>query len=142
MANRKKVTPKALKKFLGVLAQGGTVTAACALIRTSRLHMYRLRRKDADLAQEWDSAVEEGTDLLEDAAMKRAKHGVLKPVYQGGKRVGYVREYSDHLTALLLKARRPEKFKDRSEVTGAGGHALVPAAPPPLVVNFTPKERS
>lgn len=64
-----------------------------------------------------------GTDALEDEAVRRAHEGVLKPVFQQGKEVGHVREYSDALMVTMLKARRPEKFKDRvaSEVSGKDG---------------------
>jgi hypothetical protein len=49
--------------------------------------------------------------------------GVDKPVYQGGVLVGYVREYSDQLLVTLLKAHRPEKFRD-NVAFGALAHSL------------------
>lgn len=57
---------------------------------------------------------------MEDEAFRRAVNGTEKPVYQGKELVGHVREYSDTLMIFMLKARRPEKFKDRvaSEISG------------------------
>src|SRR5574337_1699712 len=76
-----------------------------------------------DFSAAWDAALELGTDSLEDEAVRRAHEGTLKPVYQGGKKVGTIREYSDTLLIFMLKARRPERFKERlaAEHTGKGG---------------------
>lgn len=62
-------------------------------------------------------------DLCEGELHRRAFKGVLKPVYQGGARVGSIREYSDTLAIFLMKAHRPEKYRDtvRNEHTGKGG---------------------
>ena len=51
---------------------------------------------------------------LEDEARRRALQGVEKPVFREGRQVGTVTEYSDTLLIFLLKARRPEKFRDRA----------------------------
>ena len=55
-------------------------------------------------------------DRLENAARKRAEFGVERPVFQHGAEVGTVTDYSDNLLMFLLKGRRPEVFKERSEV--------------------------
>ena len=91
------------------------MTYACRAARLPRARAYEWREADPDFAKAWDDAVERGTDALEDEAVRRAMQGVLKPVYQGGKKVGAIREYSDTLLIFLLKARRPEKFKERIE---------------------------
>lgn len=62
--------------------------------------------------------MEEGTDLLEDEAQRRARDGTQKPIYQGGKKVGIVNEYSDTLLIFLLKARRRGKFGDKVQHGG------------------------
>ena len=54
-----------------------------------------------------------GTDALEDEALRRAFHGSERPVFQGKELVGYVRDYSDTLLIFMLKARRPEKYRER-----------------------------
>lgn len=53
---------------------------------------------------------------MEAEAWRRGKTGVLKPVYQGGKKVGSVREYSDTLLIFMLKGTRPEKYRDRQQI--------------------------
>jgi hypothetical protein len=72
------------------------------------------RAADEAFARAWEDALEQGTDSLEDEARRRALQGVEKPVFREGRQVGTVTEYSDTLLIFLLKARRPEKFRDRA----------------------------
>lgn len=118
-----KITPKRRGKFLEVLAATANVTRASKAIRVSRNALYEHRRADEQFAKAWDDAIDLGTDALEDEAVRRAHDGVLKPVYQQGRKVGTVREFSDTLLMFMLKARRPETFKDRAshELSGPGG---------------------
>src|SRR5258708_5466962 len=81
--------------FLKELAEGGSWSAAAAAAGVSRRTPYKWRDADPAFTAEVDEAEETGTDLLEDAAMHRAVRGVKRPVYQRGKLVGHVTEYSD-----------------------------------------------
>jgi hypothetical protein len=92
-----KLTLKKKEEFFNVLADGGSVTAAASAIGVTRQAVYQLRKTDAQFAVDWDDAIEAGTDILEDEAVKRAKN------------------HSDTLLIFLLKARRPDKYKERSE---------------------------
>jgi len=71
--------------------------------------MYLWRREDPDFAEAWDEALEEGTDLLEDEARRRAMAG------------------SDHLLMFILKSRRPAQYRERSvhEHTGPAGGPVI-----------------
>ena len=123
MANRTKWTPKKKKEFLEILAAGGSVAKAATAVGICRQYPYQLRENDEAFTKEWNTAVEAGTDILEDEAFRRAFNGVEKPVgFHQGEHMGtMVREYSDTLTIFLLKGRRPEKFKERAEVDHKGG---------------------
>lgn len=123
MANRTKRTPKKEAAFLDALRDGLSVTAACLDAGIARSSAYEWRAEDAGFRERWDDAVEEGTDRLEDEAQRRARDGVTEPVFYKGHRVGEVQRYSDTLMIFLLKARRPDKFKDRvaNEHSGPNG---------------------
>jgi len=71
----------------------------------------------------WQKALEIAADLLEDEAVRRAKEGTQKPVFQGGQLVGHVQEYSDTLMIFLLKGAKPKKYVERlqQEVSGPDG---------------------
>ena len=103
------LTTKEKGDFLKKLIRtGGNVSKACAVIRISRTAAYDHKKNDEDFSAAWDEAIEQGVDLAEEELYRRAVKGVKKPVYQGGKRVGYIREYSDSALALLLKTKRPQ----------------------------------
>ena len=55
-------------------------------------------------------------DALEDEAWTRAVDGRSRPIFQGGVCVGYVQIYSDSLLITLLKAHRPEKYRENMKI--------------------------
>jgi hypothetical protein len=84
-----------------------------------RTHYGWLERDET--YQAWFSEAQDDVgDTLEREAIRRAHDGVRKPVYQGGKRVGFIQEYSDTLLIFLLKGLRPEKYRERFEHSGPG----------------------
>lgn len=62
-------------------------------------------------------------DDAEGEMYRRAVHGTTKPVYQGGQKVGAIKEYSDTLLIFMLKAHKPDMYREtvRSELTGKDG---------------------
>lgn len=102
-------TPKNWHKLLDTLRAGGSVKAACSSQRIGRTTYYRRLKSDPEFRTLAEEAIEEGTDELEDVAVTRAK------------------ESSDTLLIFLLKARRPDKYREKwqGELTGPGGAPLV-----------------
>jgi hypothetical protein len=118
-----KLTRERQERFLKALAETGIVTAAVEIAGTSRTRVYELRKRDAGFAAGWEEAEERAADALEAEAWRRAVEGVPEPLVSGGKVVRdddgqplAIRRYSDTLMIALLKARRPERFKDRAVV--------------------------
>lgn len=107
-------------KFIGHLANGGTVAAACELCVIGRATVYRHRQKDEDFAVAWADAEEESTEKLEEEAFRRAFKGVEKPVHYEGRRIDFVTEYSDTMLIFLLKARKPLTYRDRIDLNHSG----------------------
>jgi hypothetical protein len=120
MANRTKLTPKKEEKFLEALRDCANVTTAAASIGVRRAYMYEYRAKPGKEAfsRRWDEAIEEGVDKLEREMWRRAVEGVDEPVFQNGRRVGLIRRYSDTLAIFLAKGHRPQKYKERRELSG------------------------
>jgi hypothetical protein len=117
-ADSDNVTLKKRARFLETLAETCHVSKSCEITQISRQTAYRWRRDDAEFAAKWKDALEMGADLLEEEAIRRAKDGVRRPVYQGGLLVGHVREYSDTLLIFLLKGAKPKKYGDRTTLAG------------------------
>lgn len=125
MANRTKLTDRAREKFLDVLRSTCNVSEAARAVGISRTTAYQ-HRADASFAIAWDEAEQEAADRLEREAWRRAAEGTKKPIVYKGKITGHYLEYSDRMLELLLKAHRPEKFKDRvaTELSGPQGDPI------------------
>lgn len=105
--------PRWWAKFLAALSQSGNVLLSCkAAGLKSRNTAYVHRRKSPRFARRWDDALEDATDILEAEARRRGVRGIDRPVFYKGEQCGVVKEYSDTLLVLLLKANRPEKFRE------------------------------
>lgn len=102
--------------FLEALARVGTVTHAAEAAGVSRSQLYRWREQDRAFAEDWEVALERSADVLEDEACRRALLGVETPVFHRGKVAGTVQKYSDNLLMFLLKARRPQRFRDHHSI--------------------------
>lgn len=114
-----RVTQKAKALFLKCLAETGNISKSAEAAGKSRSAFYALRENDAAFSADWNCALEIGTDALEDEAIRRGLEGIEKPVYQSKTLVGHVREYSDRMLVMMLKARRPEKFADTQSARDA-----------------------
>jgi hypothetical protein len=95
-------------RFLAALASMPNVTAAAKAGGISRTIAYAWKRDDAEFAASWDSAIESAVDALEAHAWKRAARD------------------SDTLAIFLLKAHRPERYREatRHEISGPNGTAI------------------
>jgi hypothetical protein len=108
------------ERYLRAVSRTGTLTAGCKAARVSPNTIYAWREFDVDFALREREARNAFADALEQEAVRRAWHGTKKPVYQGGTLVGYVQEYSDQLLVIMLKALRPEKYRERVEQSVSG----------------------
>jgi hypothetical protein len=89
------------KAFLDAFAQTGIVRAAAEAAGVGRASVYRWLEHDDAFALAFRQAEEESTQRLEQEAFRRA----TRPI-----------EPSDTLLIFLLKARRPERYRDRVDV--------------------------
>jgi len=125
VANRTKLTDRAREKFIEVLRHTCNVSEAARAVGISRTTAYE-HRADAQFALAWDEAEQEAADRLEREAWRRAVDGVDKPVTHQGKITATYKEYSDRMLEMLLKAHRPEKYRERvsAEVSGPKGDPI------------------
>lgn len=87
--------------FLDVLiSSGGNVTRAAKLLGMTRQNVYLWTQNDPAFAELFNDALEAGTDNLEERAYVRAM------------------DTSDRMMELLLKARRPEKYRENINLQG------------------------
>lgn len=117
--------------FLDAYARTGFFTQACKEIGISLKTMYKHRKEDPDFEEALMEIKMSIDESFEAEAVRRAVHGVARPIVQGGKIVMYTRtdedgkkievpltslEYSDRLLELLLRSRMPEKFGNKLQL--------------------------
>ena len=96
----------AQRKVLGAVSVGLSLTRSATLAGVSMPTVQRWRRDgDESFRDALDDARERGTQYLEDAALERATD-MERP--------------SDALLMFLLKARRPEVYRERLDVRASG----------------------
>lgn len=108
------------RQFLDHLSSNGNITAACKAVNIARTTVYRWQEHDPEFALAFRQAEIEATEALEREAWRRATEGtpVTRANYYRGQLVGEDRriEYSDTLLLALLRARAPERYRDRVDV--------------------------
>jgi len=92
--------------FLKELRKTSNVSHSAKTAGVSRRHAYVVKDKNSSFDEDWTDALAEGIDYLEEEAFRRAVEGP-KP--------------SDLLLIFLLKAHRPERYREPSR----GGFAAV-----------------
>jgi hypothetical protein len=100
-------------RLLDAIATTGNLKRACEQTGISAANHYSWIKRDPAYAAAYEDAANEAADMLEAEAFRRGHDGVDKPVFYQGAECGAVREYSDGLLTLLLKARRPTVFGDK-----------------------------
>lgn len=111
------------RRFLVAFRRLGNVAQACKAAEVGRTTVYRRRQQDEEFALAWADVEEETTDEMEREAFRRGVEGVDEPVFYKGERIGWIRNYSDTLLIFMLKARKPEKYRERVDHRHSGDGA-------------------
>jgi hypothetical protein len=107
-------TPKK-EAFLAAYAVTCSISGAAKAARINRGTHYDWLQADPEYKAKFERAQEDAVQALEDEAIRRAYHGIEKPLTVAGKRE-LIREYSDTLLIFLLKGLRPAKYGERYDV--------------------------
>lgn len=107
------------RKFLVAFAHTGVIQRACEYAEVPRNMYYRWMEHDQDFVFTFRETQAEAVERLEDECRRRAENGIVKvtPIYFQGRKVGerVERVYSDLLLMFLLKALKPEKYREKFE---------------------------
>ncbi len=112
------------RAFLAAYKISGSITEAAAKVPIDRALHYQWLKSSPKYAAAFERAQQEFGDALEAAAISRAKDGVRKIVFWQGQPCGLQHEYSDSLMIQLLRRFKPEKYAQRTEVSGPGGEPV------------------
>lgn len=109
--------------FLKALTASPNVAGAARKARVSRQSAYKARAADPDFRAAWDNALGSSIENAEGEMYRRAVKGTITKRHYSkeGNLLGVDREYSDTLLIFLLKAHKPEVYREttRNEVSGS-----------------------
>lgn len=134
--------------FLKGFATDGIVKTGLEAAGVTRDTLKQWRERHEWFEEAYKRALDDANDLIERELHRRAVHGVNEPItYQGqptwvtnpadpnGPPVMFtVKKYSDSLMPLLMKARKPQEYGDKSKVQLEGA-AVAPVLILPGVVD-------
>ena len=106
--------------FIERLKATGNVTLAATGAGVTRQNAYQTRNRNKTFRRRWDDALDQAVDLLDGEARRRAT-GIKRDIYYAGEVVGTENVYSDSLLMFLLKAHRPQLYRDNVKVEHSGG---------------------
>lgn len=101
--------------FLRAFKQCASVRMAAKVAGICFTTHYRWMKTDPRYRAAFERTELHLRDLLIEETIRRAVHGTVAPVYQGGKLVGHKREFSDSLLLKLLAARGGPEFRDKMQ---------------------------
>lgn len=111
--------------FLKTYSETGNISHSARKAQVTRQAVYARRDIDDAFRSAMVEAKEQANAALEAEALRRATKGTLKPIFYQGAKCGAVREFSDTLLIVLLKANMPEKYRENARIE----HAGVPGSP-------------
>lgn len=107
---RGKFTAEKRRAFLDLYQTGVTVAQAAKKVGVSHVAVFNHVRKNEEFRREYEAAMEANTDVLEDSLHHLARAGNIAAIFG------------------TLKARRPERWKDRMDLSNKDGSILKPLA--------------
>ena len=121
-----KDSPALRANILLILSAGHTFKMAANTcgIDVATLKVWRTNDDGSlsDFGVKCEEAYEEGADTFEQEFVRRAREGVVRPVFQGGVLVGHERVFSDSLMQMLMAGRRSRVYgKQKVEMSGPDG---------------------
>jgi len=113
-------TVRAKQAFLTSYAQWANISYACEQSGVARQNVYDWQEHDPDFSAAFHRAESAATERLEREAWRRATEGspYTRTSYYRGEPVGtdHKIEYSDQLMMLLLRARKPDIYREKVDV--------------------------
>ena len=124
---RRKPLPGILKEteFFAALSAFPNITNACQIARISPSYVYQQRKENPEFREKFEECMALGVQAVEDMALQRAFKGYEKGIYYQGNKVATEYEPSDRLAEFVLKAHKPEKYRENATTFNIGANSLV-----------------
>jgi hypothetical protein len=112
-------------EFFAALSGCANITKACRMVDMPMGYVWKNRIERPDFAERYDEAMKKGLQALEDKALEYAFDGIPRGVYYQGNKVGEEKEPSERLIEFVLKANKPEKYRENATTFNIGANSLV-----------------
>lgn len=106
--------------FLAEFGQRGLVASSAKAAGIHRDTVYDWLKTDEAFAAEYDVVNTLVTEKAEAEAWRRAIDGWEEPVWYEGVQCGTTTKFDSGLLTLVLKARAPEKYRERLDLRHSG----------------------
>jgi hypothetical protein len=124
----RKWTPKLVIElkmvFLRAFARHGIISDGTLAAGITYKTYYRWKKEDESFNEDCKTALTMANDLMEREARRRGIEGFERPIIYQGEITGEYTDYSDALLTTLMKGNRPEKYKERTQLSGSVGRPL------------------
>lgn len=132
----KRATEADKAAFLDLIREGHTAASAARGLGFNPTTFTKktgrnIQAVDEEFAEAYQEAIEHSTQLLEREAIRRAAEGWDEAHVTNKGEIYVIRKYSDVLLMFLLKARRPETYRDNHKIEHTGPNGT------PLEVKFS-----
>ena len=112
------------RDFLTAYSDTFNIDRAAEEARVSRACHYRWCRKHPKYAAAFAKRKEEAFHFLESEAIARAGEGWLEPIFYQGSECGQVRRFDSGLIQFLLRGMAPQKYGNKTEISGPQGEPV------------------
>jgi hypothetical protein len=120
------LSARQLDTFLAAIAAGSSVLEAAKATGRAYQRFYDRRKVDEDFDRRWAEAYDQSTLVIEAEAERRAIDGYDEVTYGADGRVlRRVHRYDGPLLQLLLKARRPDVYREAQTVVNTQPTTIV-----------------
>lgn len=119
-----KLTTELKMVFLRAFARHGIISDGTLAAGITYKTFYRWRKEDETFNEDCKTALTMANDLMEREARRRGIEGFERPIIYQGEITGEYTDYSDALLTTLMKGNRPEKYKERTQLSGSVGRPL------------------
>lgn len=110
--------------FLRAYARHGVISDGTLAAGITYRTFYRWQKDDEVFNEDCKTALAMANDLMEREARRRAIDGFERPIIYQGEVTGEYTDYSDSLLTTLMKGNKPEKYKERTQLSGSVGRPM------------------
>lgn len=105
------------ERFLRHFRAHGNASKAARAVGIEPSSIYHHYYKDPEFAKEWDAAKLEVADEVEEVAFRFATGTMERPIIYKGAVTGTVMQHSERLAELVLKAYKPDLYREKQTDT-------------------------